>query len=210
MPRERRGEAGKGRGAPLLGNNGGMRKMKYFYDTEFIEDGTTIDLISIGVVADNGREFYAISTEFNPKKASQWVKDNVLVHLPERNVNLTDPFVSPRIKEESQAWMSCAEIMKRLFHFIGDDKPEFWGYYSAYDHVALCQLFGTMMDLPKGWPMYTRDLKQWCDALGNPKLPEQGKGEHHALADAKWNRAVYFFLECYELEMESPLATDAA
>lgn len=28
----------------------------------------------------------------------------------------------------------------------------------------------------------------------NPKLPEQGKGEHHALADAKWNRLAYEFL----------------
>jgi 3'-5' exoribonuclease-like protein len=167
--------------------------MKYFYDTEFIEDGKTIDLISIGVVADDGREFYAVSTEFNPKKASQWVKDNVLIHLPERHP-MPPPYGSPRLMEGSLAWMSRAEIMKKLFHFIGDDKPEFWGYYSAYDHVALCQLFGTMVDLPKGWPMYTRDIKQWCDALGNPKLPEQGKGEHNALADARWNRRAYQFL----------------
>lgn len=41
--------------------------------------------------------------------------------------------------------------------------PEFYGYYSAYDHVALCWLFGKMMDLPKGFPMYTRDLKQVMD-----------------------------------------------
>lgn len=48
--------------------------------------------------------------------------------------------------------------------------------------------------------MYTRDIKQWCDALGNPKLPEQGKGEHHALADAKHNHIMYEFLERYEEE----------
>jgi hypothetical protein len=29
--------------------------MKYFYGTEFIEDGKTIDLISIGIVAEDGR-----------------------------------------------------------------------------------------------------------------------------------------------------------
>jgi hypothetical protein len=29
--------------------------MKYYYDTEFIEDGRTIDLISIGIVAEDGR-----------------------------------------------------------------------------------------------------------------------------------------------------------
>ena len=45
--------------------------------------------------------------------------------------------------------------------------------------------------------MYTRDLKQWCDSLGNPRLPEQGKGEHNALADARWNRDAYLFLQSY-------------
>jgi hypothetical protein len=52
--------------------------MKYFLDTEFIE-GTqkkwfgetkpTIDLISIGIVCEDGREYYAISKDFNIKEA---------------------------------------------------------------------------------------------------------------------------------------------
>lgn len=37
--------------------------MKYFFDTEFHEDGRTIDLISIGIVAEDGREYYAINRE---------------------------------------------------------------------------------------------------------------------------------------------------
>lgn len=176
--------------------------MKYFYDTEFIEDGKTIDLISIGIVAEDGREYYAISTEFKAKKASQWVKDNVLCHLPPRKVN--PMYESPRLVEESRAWKSREQIKEDLLKFIGhedglsafpeDKKPEFWAYYADYDHVALCQLFGTMMDLPKGWPMYTRDIKQLCDSVGNPRLPEQGKGEHNALADARWTKVAYEFL----------------
>lgn len=52
---------------------------KFFYDTEFLE-GTqslafgrkskpTIDLISIGIKAEDGREYYAISKDFNIKEA---------------------------------------------------------------------------------------------------------------------------------------------
>ncbi|HET7322728.1 MAG TPA: hypothetical protein VFJ06_00160 [Halococcus sp.] len=37
-----------------------MRPVRFFYDTEFIDNGRIIDLISIGVVAEDGREFYAI------------------------------------------------------------------------------------------------------------------------------------------------------
>lgn len=54
-------------------------------------------------------------------------------------------------------------------HNVGSDgeyyyaQPEFYGYYSSYDHVVLCWLFGKMIDLPKGFPMYTIDLKQIFD-----------------------------------------------
>lgn len=61
---------------------------RIFFDTEFIEDGRTIDLISIGMVREDGARYYAISTEFNARKASQWVKDNVLIHLPPRNATM--------------------------------------------------------------------------------------------------------------------------
>lgn len=167
--------------------------MKYFYDTEFIEDGKTIDLISIALVAEDGREYYAISKEFNPKKASQWVKDNVLKYLPPRKVN--PMYGSPRLISESKVWKSREQIKNDLLDFVGEirtseQKPEFWAYYADYDHVALCQLFGTMMDLPEDWPMYTKDLKQLLDDRGNPKM-SKSENEHHALADARWVRDVY-------------------
>src|SRR5258708_2434458 len=67
--------------------------MRYWYDTEFIDDGETIDLISIAIIAEDGREYYAQSVEFDHRKASEWVKDNVLVHLqscPWANVTHVD------------------------------------------------------------------------------------------------------------------------
>lgn len=149
--------------------------MKIWFDTEFIEDGKTIDLISIGLVRDDGETLYLESSEVDLSKASEWVIQNVFPHLNSKPI--------PR-----------SEIARLIKAFVGE-RPEFWGYYADYDWVVLCQLFGTMMDLPKGWPMYCRDIKQFCDSMGNPKLPEQGKGEHHALADARWNKLAYDFLQ---------------
>ena len=37
--------------------------MKYTYDTEFHENGRTIDFISIGIVCEDGREYYAENSE---------------------------------------------------------------------------------------------------------------------------------------------------
>src|ERR1700761_9600825 len=57
---------------------------RYFYDCEFIEDGRTVDLVSIGVVDEFGRDFYAVSTEFDDSRAVPWVRRNVLDKLPSR------------------------------------------------------------------------------------------------------------------------------
>ena len=59
IPTERAGEAGRHH------RHAGLSACAYFYDCEFIEDGRTIDLVSIGVVDEDGREFYAVSTEFD-------------------------------------------------------------------------------------------------------------------------------------------------
>lgn len=172
--------------------------MKYWLDTEFIEDGKTIDLISIGIVAEDGRELYCEVSGVDWGKASQWVLDNVkplLWHLRED-------------KYEANAWfrdggvgglMSLEHIAREIRVFVDPTsygKPEFWGWYCDYDWVVLCQLFGTMMDLPSGWPMFCMDAKQLCHSLGNPGLDKQ-QGEHNALADARWIRGACKFLEAY-------------
>jgi hypothetical protein len=171
--------------------------MRYFYDTEFIEDGKTIDLISIGIVAEDGRELYCESNEIDLSAANDWVKENVITHLWSKQRDKTE---FNRWSLEVNHWgglFSRKEIAREIIRFCNQEqhgKPEFWAYYADYDHVALCQLFGTMIDLPKGWPMYTRDIKQLCDELGNPRLPEQGKNEHNALEDARWNMKSYYYL----------------
>ena len=154
--------------------------MKYFIDTEFIESGPSkpIQLISIGIVAEDGREFYAVSSEFREEDASEWVKENVLPYLGDET--------SPD---------SLDTLGYRIERFVhGGGTPEFWGWYSDYDWVVFCQIFGRMIDLPKGFPMYCKDIKQLCDDLGNPELPKQEKGEHNALSDANWNKIAYEFL----------------
>ena len=55
--------------------------MKYWIDTEFIARPYTIDLISIGLVAEDRREFYAESSEVDWSKASLWTLENVRSQL---------------------------------------------------------------------------------------------------------------------------------
>lgn len=152
--------------------------MKYFLDTEFYEDGKTIDLISIGIVCEDGREYYAVSCDAQLHRVNRWVRDNVLTQLP----LYSDP-----------AWKDRVTIAQEIRMFVSD-QPEFWAYYADYDWVVLCQLFGTMMQLPDGFPMFCMDLKQLSVEVGSPTHPKQKSGEHNALKDARWNRDLYAFL----------------
>ncbi|MCA0157518.1 polyadenylate-specific 3'-exoribonuclease AS [Tsukamurella sp. M9C] len=152
--------------------------MKYFYDSEFIEDGTTIELVSIGIVGEDGREFYAVSTEFDPERAGPWVRANVLPKLP---------------PPASKSWRSRAAIRDGVLDFLtaGPGDIELWAWVAAYDHVALCQLWGPMTALPRSMPRFTRELKQLWDEQGRPHLPAAPADAHDALADARHNLAKY-------------------
>lgn len=150
--------------------------MKLFYDCEFLEDGRTIDLISIGMVAEDGRELYLVNTDAPWKHISEhgWLMANVVPHLPPQWDLVRN---KPKMK--------IADAV-RAFILAGPN-PELWAWYAAYDHVALCQLWGSMVDLPLGIPKQTNDLKQEAVRQGNPRLPDQPAGEHDALADARHN-----------------------
>ena len=153
--------------------------MKYFYDTEFIDDGYTIELISIGVAAEDGREYYGISSEFNPERAGRWVRTNVLPKLP-----------SP----SSQLYRSRKQIRSDLEDFFGidgDEPIELWAWVGAYDHVVLCQLWGPMTALPPAIPRFTRELRQFWEERGCPRMPPRPRDAHDALVDAKHNLLRY-------------------
>lgn len=228
--------------------------MKYFIDTEFIEGFKRpatplfwsltqpkhfVDLISIGIVCEDGREYYAISNQFNPEDADVWVKDNVLYPLmrqngydkPLSNLHGCLSYNKRAIKSIQKAiGKHPAVIAMEIRDFVmypkrlNDNKsvtltinvrPEFYGYYCDYDWVVLCSLFGRMIDLPEGFPMYCNDLKQTLDEKVNyilsiksgyltfdeqleilktdPRYPKQ-RNEHNALDDARWNVELYKFL----------------
>lgn len=156
--------------------------MRYFYDTEFIDDGRTIELISIGMVAEDGREYYGVSTAFDPQRAGPWVRRHVLPKLP--------PLSSP-------LWRSREQIRDDLGQFLGlagsgpADPIELWAWVGAYDHVALCQLWGPMTALPRPVPRLTLELKQRWYELGRPNLPDRPDDVHDALVDARYNLARY-------------------
>jgi hypothetical protein len=165
--------------------------LRFFYDCEFIEDGHTIDLVSIGVVDEAGREFYAVSTEFDASRAIGWVRRNVLSQLP--------PPADP-------AWRSVERIRADLLAFLVEqgEPIELWAWMSAYDHVALAQVWGDMRALPRAIPRFTHELRQRWEDVGCPPLPEAPADQHDALADARHNLARWRALQAVSSPVPDP------
>ena len=235
--------------------------MRYFIDTEFHEYKKkplfskgieTIELISIGIVSEDNREYYAISKDFDIKNAwnNEWLRDNVLRLIfkelmevkgkgkhylwdikiefcyknlkwlikkyGKSNEQIADEifeFVNPKAESNTYAWTKHLNKFRTLAY--QNENLEFYGYYSDYDWVVFCWLFGRMIDLPKVFPMMCFDLKQESDRIYNLKKEEYTNGggknfinklsnhldypkqtnEHNALSDAQWNYELYKFLK---------------
>jgi hypothetical protein len=150
--------------------------VKYWIDTEFIERPYTIDLISIGLVAEDGREFYAESSEVDWSRASHWT-----LHT-----------VKPQLEGAGVPRETIGNAVRGFTEH--DARPVFWGYFPAYDWVAFTWLFGGLADLPFHFPQLCLDIKQWALECGDPELPHQTGPRHHALADARWTRDAWAFL----------------
>ena len=188
---------------------------RYYYDFEFIEDGTTIELISIGIVAEDGRELYLVNQGIEWTKTRgdlydricghNWLMANVVPQLPVKRVTQPGhPNVHPRTPGGFDLDTSDNRVVPlrfirnavRDFLLRPNEGVELWGYFSAYDHVALAQLFGTMTDLPPGIPMWTNDVQQFAYAAGldNSLPPPVGKA-HNALDDARWTKTAWEYLD---------------
>ncbi|MGY1946607.1 3'-5' exoribonuclease domain-containing protein [Nocardia asiatica] len=167
-----------------------MTKTAYGYDLEFLENGETIQLISIGIVSSTGREYYAVNADMPIEdiRHEPWLMQNVVPQLPlgksvlyvglgprPFSLDRTNAAVKPR-------WVIRNEVREFL---LAEGEPQLWADYGAYDHVALCQLWGRMIDLPEGLPMFTHDLQQALEQAPEFEKPQQESGEHNALEDAR-------------------------
>lgn len=159
-----------------------------FYDTEFLEDGKSIHLISIGMVSETGDELYLINRDAPWHRIMQheWLFQNVVPELA------FSPFTTKHLRNYSSPQDSITFKVGAFLQSIPDVK--LWAWYGAYDHVVLCQIFGDMTNLPKGIPYWTNDLRQEYYMRGlDPdihKVPNR-VGVHNAISDAMDLKARY-------------------
>lgn len=178
-------------------------KTRYWFDWEFFEGNGNLEHVSLGMVCEDGREFYRENADAIWGRANPWVRDHVLPHLhgrPYVGWEEGSGAVDGRVPDESHPdVVPLGQIAMDLKDFVnaGQHVPEFWGYYSDTDWVLLYRLYGGMLDLPRSWPQFCLDVMQECYLRGvmDPKrtVPLIGT-EHNALDDARWTYQLFKFL----------------
>jgi len=174
---------------------------KIFFDTEFSGLHQKTTLISIGLISECGKTFYAELTYYDKSQIDDWLQENVIANL--QHDPSDDEFVhihngnvfcigdSSKIKTELIAWFAQFESV------------EMWSDCLSYDWVLFNQIFGHAFSIPQHVFYIPFDICTLFWAKGiDPDVNreefsnmKEGSQKHNALWDAKVIRECFVKLQ---------------
>lgn len=191
--------------------------MKLFFDTEFTGLHKNTTLISIGIVSEDGRKFYAELRDYSKGQCDEWIKENVLKHtMMNGNQKLFDKFLTDNSIQGMIGYSLkvCDCLCDWLNQF---DSIQFVSDVCHYDFVLLIDLITshcTAMNLPENISSSCHDINQDIAAfygieereafnLSREVVMKNMYGEdfsieglkHNALYDAEVIRVIYLGIQ---------------
>lgn len=134
--------------------------MHLFFDTEFSGLHKDTTLISIGIVSENGKKFYAEFSDYDESQCNDWIQENVLAHtILAGNETLAarlgaDESTTVVLGSKEDVRYELGEWLKQ-FHSV-----QFISDVCHYDMVLLIDIFGTAFDLPENVSAVCYDINQ--------------------------------------------------
>lgn len=138
-------------------------KTKLFFDTEFTGLHQKTTLISIGIISECGKTFYAELNDYDQLQINEWLQKNIINNLkfsiPNENENeyylmarrKDNPIGNPINNSYSLELRCSTEILKKeLTDWLKQfDEVEMWSDCLAYDWVLFNEIFGHAFNIPK-------------------------------------------------------------
>jgi hypothetical protein len=171
--------------------------LKVFFDTEFtgLHKGTS--LISIGLISEDEKTFYAENADYDKSQVDDWIKENVIANTSylKGSDNLEQASTSLHSFYQIEGIGGIrADLTDWLSQF---DSVEMWSDCLAYDWVLFCDLFGGALNIPSNVYYIPFDICTLLKIKGvDPDINRekfagiQGK-KHNALHDAEVIKACY-------------------
>jgi hypothetical protein len=138
-------------------------KTKVFFDCEFTGLHQKTTLISIGLISECGKNFYAEFNDYDKSQIDEWLQENVINNLrfKEPQEGEEEYYVATRSDENKipndlykgfsiglrgETSVIKQELIRWLEQF---EDVEIWGDCLAYDWVLFNQIFGHAFNIPK-------------------------------------------------------------
>lgn len=173
--------------------------MKVFFDTEFTGLHQNTTLISIGMVAEDGRTFYAELTDYDKNQVDEWIQKNVINNLIIHHARKNYYYVT----DTDEIYLGDKEkIRRKLTEWLEQfDKVKMWGDCLSYDWVLFNQLFGHAFNIPKNVYYIPFDICTLMKIKGvDPDISREDyagvknwdvEDKHNALHDARVIKSCY-------------------
>jgi len=196
--------------------------MKIFLDTEFTGLHINTTLISIGLISEDGRTFYAELTDYDKAQVDSWVQEYVIDNLRfNEKINKDSYYVAIRtidnpagndLYDSYSVNLSCDTLRLRdeLEQWLSQfDSVEIWSDCLAYDWVLFNDIFGHAFDIPNNvyyipFDICTlfkvNDIDPDISREKFANISDDNSNKHNALWDAKIIKACYEKLIKYNKE----------
>lgn len=178
-----------------------MTKTKVFFDTEFTGLHKNTTLISIGLVSDNNKVFYAELVDYDKSQLDDWLKENVIKNLKYSNECEFGSYFNGNV------YLKCDKnkLKKELTEWFKQFKNiDIWSDCLSYDWVLFNDIFGDAFSIPKNIYYIPFDICTMLKLTGiNPDISREefisnsaflknNKLEkHNSLFDAKVIKEIY-------------------
>lgn len=134
--------------------------MNLYFDMEFTGLHKDTTPVSIGIVAENGKKFYAEFSDYDESQCDNWIKENVLKYT----ILSGNDILAKRLGEDSETTVVLggkADIQYELGEWIKQfDSVQFISDVCHYDMVLLIDIFGGAFDLPNNVSAVCHDINQ--------------------------------------------------
>lgn len=168
--------------------------MRIFFDMEFTGLHQNTTPISLGMVAEDGHEFYAEFVDYDHAQVDEWISEHVISHLNRQQGAANDDLVkSSNTGMRWEYYGTRAGVAVHLRDWLSHyDTVEIWSDVLAYDWVLFCDLFGGAFGIPSNIFYIPFDLATLFlvkhvhpDVSREIFAGESLEYQHHALHDAK-------------------------
>jgi hypothetical protein len=175
-----------------------MKRTRIFFDTEFTGLHQKTTLISIGLVSECGKKFYAEFNDYDFSQIDDWLEENVIQKL--RYNGIFQKLELEGVKDNISYKSTTENIREKLTTWLeqfGD--VEMWSDCLSYDWVLFNQIWGHTFNIPKNVYYIPFDICTVFQIKGiDPDVSREEfsgikdkSNKHNALWDAKMIKACF-------------------